>query len=79
MNDKIELRYGLLCEPISKQLKDQGFDLPESDLKYFDRIKDALNCIMFSGFTTDSEYQKINLRVHKYITKKVQAWVKEQN
>ena len=61
MNDKIELRYGLLCEPISKQLKDQGFDLPESDLKYFDRIKDALNCIMFSGFTTDSEYQKINL------------------
>lgn len=78
IKDKFILGYGCMSYPISKQLKDQGLNLPEDDLEYFDRLKDALDCIEFHDFTTPTEHKKINERIHKYIVSRIQEWVKEQ-
>lgn len=77
--DKFTLRYGCLSKPISEQLKEQGFEgLPQKDLDYFDRLLEALNCIKFHKITTPAEHKKINDRIHKYISTKIQEWVMEQ-
>ena len=77
--DKFTLSYGCLSKPISEQLKDQGFKgLPQKDLDYFDRLLEALNCIKFHKITTPAEHKKINDRIHKYITIKIQELVMDK-
>lgn len=72
------LYWGVMSAPISKQLKDKGYNLPKDKLKYFDKIKEALNTLCFNGLTTDSQHYTINKRCHNYVIKEVEKWLKEQ-
>lgn len=71
------LYWGALADPISKQLKDKGYNLPNSKLYYFDRIKEALNVLYFNKLTTGHQYNVINIRCHNYVIKEVEKWLKE--
>ena len=72
------IMYGVMAEPISLQLKEQGFNLDEKSMDYFDRIKEAINTLTFNGLTTDSQRQQLLQRANKYIIKQVQDWYYEQ-
>lgn len=74
---KLDISYGVMADPISQQLKEQGYNLDEKSLNYFDRIKEGLNTLMF--ITTDSMYRQLVQRANKYIVGKVQKWYNEQS
>lgn len=78
-NKILEICFGAVAEPISEQLKQQGFNLPENSMKYFDRIKDALNTLQFNDLTTYSMHRQLIQRANKYIVNQVQRWYQKQN
>ena len=74
------LYWGVLADPISKQLKDKGYNLPDDILKHFDRIKEAFNLLCYNGLTTDRQHKAIRKKCNNYVTKEVKnwLWLKEQ-
>lgn len=56
---KLKLYWGVPADPISKQLKEQGYDISTAKAKFFDRAKEAISYLYFTGILTDSQHQKI--------------------
>ncbi len=68
LTKKIGLGFGILCEPISKQLKKQGFKFNSEKIKDFEKQVDAINTLRFgSGVITDSMMDKIGPKLYKKI------------
>lgn len=73
---QVTIGYGVLCEPIAKQLKKQGFKYNHDTIKRYEKELQALNMLRFgSGILTDSMFDKILTRLHK----KIIAHVKHTN
>ncbi len=54
------LRFGMLCEPLAKQLKDQGFVLEHSE--HWERRAKAISELRVLGLLTGSEAHKAEKR-----------------
>lgn len=75
-NKKIGLSFGCLSEPISKQLKIQGFKFNEKNVTVFEKEVDAINQLRFgSNLLTDSMVDKIIPKLYK----KIVAHVAKEN
>lgn len=70
---ELTLRWGVICDPISKQLKEQGINFLEEDtLKYFDKLKEACNtlCFVVPDSVSNKNYEKANKKVMSVIENK---------
>ena len=67
---KIGIHYGLLADPISEQIKKQGFICDEKISK-FEKTFDSLQVIRFSDLLTDTMYNKILTKFHKQLIRHV--------
>ena len=67
---KIGIHYGLLADPISKQIKNQGFICDEK-ISRFEKTFDSLIVLRFSDLLTDSMYNKILVKFHKQLIRHV--------
>ena len=67
---KIGIHYGLLADPISKQIKNQGFICDEKISK-FEKTFDSLQVLRFSDLLTDGMYDKILTKFHRQIIRHV--------
>ena len=63
---RLELHFGALTDPVSKQLSEQ-FKTP-IDLPQFDKDADALVRVYVRGIISDSENKKARQRLMKKIT-----------
>lgn len=43
----LKLYWGVICDPISQQLKEQGIVLEQSAMEYYDKLKEACNILTF--------------------------------
>lgn len=77
---EFSLRWGVMCDPISKQLKEQGIDFIEKDtLKYFDKLKDACNtlCFVVPDSVSNKNYEKANQKVVKTVEAQAKEMIKK--
>lgn len=76
MKKEVKIGYGLLVDPIRKQLKDQGFKFSSEKVQEFEVQRNAINTLRFGCVDTpDSLHNKLLLRLHK----KVVSHVKSKN
>ena len=66
----IGIHYGLLADPISKQIKNQGFIIDEK-IRKFDKTFDSIQVLRFSDLLTDSMYNMILTNFHRQIIRHV--------
>ncbi len=67
-NKNIGIGFGILAEPLAKQLKKQGFKFNVEKIKYFEREREAINTLRFgSNLLTDSMVDKIIPKLYKKI------------
>ena len=66
----IGIHYGLLVDPISEQIKKQGFICDEKISK-FEKTFDSLQVLRFSDLLTDGMYDKILTKFHKQLIRHV--------
>lgn len=67
---KIGIHYGLFADPISEQIKNQGFICDEK-IRKFDKTFDSLQVLRFSDLLTDGMYDKILTKFHRQIIRHV--------
>ena len=72
----LDLYFGFLHESISKQVKEEGYYLPEEKSKYFDKCFDAINQLKF--LITDSQYSAICKRLNKEVHKTVEQYLTDE-
>lgn len=70
----VGITFGLMGKPIPEQLKEQGFILDDTENhrksnrgEYMEEMRTAFNRLRMSGFLTNSESDKVNKRMMKYI------------
>ena len=78
MGEKVVLgiSYGIIAPTIEEQLKEQGFTLGEDEnnnkqtrAAYVQKMRERVNDLRMSGFLVESEANKVNNRMQKYIMK----------
>jgi hypothetical protein len=75
-NQTIGLGYGVLSDPINKQLDKQGFKYDKKKIAQFEQEREAINILRFgSGLLTDSMVDKIIPKLHR----KIVAHVAKEN
>jgi hypothetical protein len=67
---KIGIHYGLLADPISEQIKKQGF-ICDKKISKFDKTFDSIQVLRFSDLLTDGMYNKILTKFHRQIIRHV--------
>ena len=72
----LDLHYGFLYDSISKQVKEEGYYLPESKERYFDKCFNAVNQLKF--LITDSMYSQICKRLNKEVHKAVEQYLMDE-
>jgi hypothetical protein len=67
-NQTVGLGYGLLSDPLDKQLDKQGLKYNKKKIAQFEAEREAINTLSFgSGLLTDSMVDKILAKLHKKI------------
>lgn len=67
-NQKVGLSYGVLSDPLEKQLDKQGLKYDKNKIAQFEAEREAVNTLRFgSGLLTDSMVDKILPKLHKKI------------
>lgn len=74
MSNTVGLSFGVMSDPLSKQLDKQGFKYDKDKMKVFQKEADAVNQLRFgSHLLTDSMVNKILPKLHKAIVAHVAA------
>lgn len=71
MNKTLGVHFGLLSDPLSKQLKEQGFKFNPTRVKLFEAEIDAINRLKIAGHLVDSSAEKVRQKIYKAIEKHV--------
>ena len=71
--DTIGLHFGALCDPIAKQLEEQGVVISENDGKHFQKIADAITLLKLHRILPDSTVSKSQQKLMKQISECIQA------
>jgi len=74
-NQQIGIGYGILCDPIGKQISKQGYKYNKEKVSYFEKSRNAINHLRFSDLLNDSMADKILVKLHN----KVVAHVAKEN
>jgi hypothetical protein len=69
--NKIGIRFGALCDSISKQVKDQGLKIPKNSAAHFQKDADAIIRLKFRGIISEGEANSAMIRLVKKIGKEV--------
>lgn len=73
MNKQLGIHFGALADPISQQLKKQGFKYKKEDVMHFEKQLDAITRLKFASLISDSiatkAYQKLYKSIEKHIIK----------
>lgn len=65
---KVGLSYGIISDPLNKQLDKQGFKYNKKVIADFEEERKAINILRFgSGLLTDSMLEKVIFKLHKKI------------
>lgn len=67
MNKEFGIHFGALAEPISKQLKEQGFKFDAQQIRYFEKQVDAITRLRFADLIPDTVAAKAFNKVYKRI------------
>jgi len=66
-NQTVGLSYGILSDPLNKQLDKQKLKYDKNKIAQFEVQRGAINTLRFSGLLTDSMVDKILSKLHKKI------------
>jgi len=61
----IGIEFGVMCKPIARQVRDQGFDISEAVAELFQRDVDALTRLSVRQFLSESEVLCARKRILK--------------
>ena len=67
MSKQIEIQMGALAPSITRQLADQGVDIPPSRSEAWDNQADAITRLMFADILTPSQVEMARQRLMKHI------------
>ena len=67
----IGIRYGVMCETIEEQLKNQGFKFNPKEVEAFERCRNAIHVLQFNNMLFDSQTSKLFNRLNKQVTRHV--------
>ena len=71
-NKNVGLSYGIMSDPLDKQLDEQGLKYDKKVMKIFEAEREAINTLRFgSNLLTDSMVDKILPKLHKKIIEHV--------
>lgn len=68
---QLKIGFGALVPPIAKQLKIQGFNYDEREVKGFEKMRECITHLFFGGILNDSEKGKATMKLYKQITRHV--------
>lgn len=51
-NKQFRIGFGALVPPIAKQLKEQGFKFDAEEVKHFEKLRESITYLKFSGAAT---------------------------
>jgi hypothetical protein len=68
-SDKIALYFGALCEPIAKQLSEQGHVVTKKNGRILQEFADSITMLKLHGFLTEAETHRARQRFLKRISK----------
>ena len=67
------IHFGAMAEPISKQLKKQGFKYDEEQVKHFEKQLDAITRLRFADLIADTiatkAFNKLCKRIQQHVCK----------
>lgn len=70
---KLTLEFGALCDPIAKQLRQQGVTfVPKGELEHFQLDHDALVRVTIKGYVSAAEKRRAQDRLMKVIFAEIQ-------
>lgn len=72
----LKLYWGVICDPISQQLKEQGIVLEQSTMEYFDKLKEACNTLTF--VVPESISKKNYEKANKYVISRIEKFFREK-
>lgn len=67
----IGIHFGILCDPLEKQLKDQGLKFKKQDVQEFQEYMDAIEHLRCGLLLPEGQVEKIRLRLHRKIVSHV--------
>ncbi len=67
----LSLRFGALCDPIDKQLEEQGFYAPLRKIADCQKYADCVTLLSVSGIITESEARAARRRILKWLGKHI--------
>lgn len=70
--ESIGLHFGLLCEPLAKQLADQGHAIPKRNGVILQKFADAISLLAVHGMLSDAEKDRVRKRLLQRIIKGLQ-------
>lgn len=71
MSKQLGIHFGALAEPISEQLKQQGFDFDKEEVADFEDQLRSIIKLYFSDLLTDTMKNKISDKLYKKILRHV--------
>lgn len=72
----LNINFGALSDPISSQLKEQGFSFDSKQLIAFQEQSEAILRLRFAGILTDSMMEKAQGKLFGYIKKHIESKMK---
>lgn len=72
----LNINFGALADPISKQIKKQGFSFDARQLVVFQEQSEAILKLRFAGILTDSMMDKAQSKLFGYIKNHIQSKIK---
>jgi hypothetical protein len=74
MSKELGIGFGPLCDPIPKQLKQQGFKYNHDTAKEFEQHRQSVIDLMFGNVLSDSQvdmaYKKLFAQIRKHVISK---------
>jgi hypothetical protein len=68
-NKNFTIVFGVLCDPPSKQLKQQNIKIDKGQGKIVDKITAAVSLLSFRGILSESQKESARKKIVKYISK----------
>ena len=67
----VTIHFGAMCDPIEKQLKDQGVKLPKNKVRCFQDLANCITILKIQGILPDSVVHKAHQTLMKKISEAI--------
>ena len=69
--NNLEIYFGALCDPIYKQIKDQGLRAPKKEFELFEKLSHSISMLRIHGLLPDGQVRPLQKKLFKKILGKV--------